>query len=93
MRSGSNAARKAVRRAADRTIVGAGREMPARYVDAGVAPELAVALEHRSKIDPLGVPEEPGGVVVLVALDRGDADGDIEGTAMPPKSAARWGGQ
>ena len=72
----------------DATVVTGGEEA-AGDVDARVAPEFAVALERWAEVDALGVSEQPGGVVVFVAFDGGDAKGDVEGAAMPPKTAAR----
>jgi len=93
MRHGSDPPRESVRRAAHVAFALAGGEKTAGDVDGGIAPEFAVTLEHWSEVDPLCVAEEPGRVMIFVAFDSGDANGNVQGTAMPPKSAARWGGQ
>lgn len=81
--------REAVRRAAACLAIVTGSEKAARDVDGGFAPELAIAFEQGTERQPFGMTEEPGGVVVLVAVGGGHPDGDIESVATPPEAAAR----
>lgn len=56
-----------------------------------LAPELTIRGVAPPEIESLSVPEEPGRVVVLLPLEGGDPDRDIEGTALSTKAAAgRW---
>ena len=59
-------------------------------MDARVAPELTVALEQRAELHAFGVAEEPGGIMILLAVDGGHANCDVKSAAMPPKTAAWW---
>jgi hypothetical protein len=90
VRRQARAALESVGRAAARASVVTGGEEATGYVDARVAPEFALALEHGPELNALGMSEEPGRIVILFAVDGGDANRDVERAAMPPKTAAWW---
>ena len=54
-----------------------GLQETARHVDRRPGPDLLVLFERLPEVDPFGVAEEPGAIVVLTTLERGDANGDI----------------
>jgi hypothetical protein len=90
VRSPADTALETVRRAPAPAPVVTGGEEAAGDVDARVAPEFALALEDGAELDALGMSEEPGRIVILVGVDGGDANRDVERAAMPPKTAAWW---
>jgi hypothetical protein len=77
-------------RAPARATVVTGGEEAAGHVDARLAPEFALALEDGAELDALGMPEEPGRVMILIGVDGRDANRDVERAAMPPETAAWW---
>jgi hypothetical protein len=79
-----------VRRAPAGLVVTTAGEEAARDVDTRVAPQFTIALEQGPEINPFRMPKQPGCIVIFFAIDGGDAQGDIEGAAMPAETAAWW---
>ncbi len=63
-------------------------EMLARDVNGRFAPHRVLLFAQRTEIEPFGVAEEPGGVVIDFVRLVGDAHGDVEGAAMAAEGAA-----
>ena len=77
--------------AATMGAVALGPEVLAGDVDRRRRPDFAVFHEGRAEIDALGMTEEPGSVVVLIPLDCGNPDGDIERATLTSEALAGWG--
>lgn len=63
-------------------------EVAARNVDRHLTPQLVVILEGPAELESFCVPEEPGGVVIFLALDRGHAGDNLEAATLGAKGAA-----
>lgn len=80
---------KAVR-LAPRRAVGALLKVTTRDMDARIGPELIALDMQWPKLDALGVAQEPGTVMVLLALEHRDAKLDVEGAALPTEASTVW---
>jgi hypothetical protein len=63
-------------------------EVPAWDVDGYLAPELVVVLEGTTEVESLGVPKEPGGVVVFLALDGSHSGDDLQAATLGAEGTA-----
>src|SRR5690606_18828821 len=55
-----------------------------------VGPELVAFDPQGAKVDPLGVTEQPGAVVVLLAFEHCHTKLDVEGATLPTEPPTRW---
>jgi hypothetical protein len=66
-------------------------QVPTRNMDRCLAPEFIVVFEDFPEIDALRMAKKPGGIVILISLDRGDSHGEIERPTLSAKAATwRW---
>jgi hypothetical protein len=72
---------EAVSAASDRTVFSL-LQVATWDLNSRFDPELVIVLERLTEVQALGMSEEPGGVMVFIAFDGGDSQGDLERPTM-----------